>query len=110
MKNITAVDLELKKMLRKEIYILKEYEDMLCSMTLDEKEELREWMAHGKSVNSNPCMLYDEKGCLTDFIAAIRIEEDMCNNPDDHMCNTTTLIDAPTAIPLPAAAGTAADF
>ena len=94
MKTITAVDLELKKMLRNEICILEEYEGMLESMTIYEKEELREWMAHGKSVNGNPCMLYDEKGCLTDFITAIRIEEDMGNNTEDYIRNPTMDSDA----------------
>jgi len=94
MKIITVVDLELKKMFRKEICILEEYEDMLDSMAIDEKEKLREWIAQGKSVNSNPCMLYNEKGCLMDFISAIRIEEDMSSNTEDYMRITTMDSDA----------------
>jgi hypothetical protein len=81
----TLVDLDLMNMIKKELDTLKEYEEMLESMSTEEKEELREWMAQGYSVNSNPYMLYGENGCLMDLIDAIRINEDMCNNPEHYM-------------------------
>lgn len=81
----TIIDLELKKMLCKELNTLREYEEMLDSMSTEEKEELREWMAHGNSVNSNPYLFYEENGCLMDLIAASRVHEDMCRNPDDYI-------------------------
>ena len=82
--NITAVDLDLKNMLRKEINKLKDYEKMLGSMSLEEKEGLREWLAHGKSANSNPHMFYGENGCLLDLITACRIANDMLLYPEDY--------------------------
>jgi hypothetical protein len=85
MKRTTIVDLDIMNMIRKEMDTLKEYEEMLESMTTEEKEELREWMAQGYSVNSNPYTLYDENGRLTDLIDAIRINEDMCSNPEHYM-------------------------
>jgi hypothetical protein len=51
------------------------YEETFDRMTAKEKGELREWMAHGNSVNGNPYLLYGENGCLMDFIAACRITE-----------------------------------
>jgi hypothetical protein len=77
-----AAEMELRKMIREESNKLKEYEEMLDSMDPEEKGELREWMAHGNSVNSNPYMIYGENGRLMDFIAASRIDRDMCENPD----------------------------
>jgi hypothetical protein len=46
-------------------------------MTKDEKNELREWMAQGRSVNSNPFYVYGDNGCLLDFINASKAVEDM---------------------------------
>jgi hypothetical protein len=83
-RSIAHVDLDLRNMLREELNILKEYEKMLGSMTAAEKKELREWMAHGRSVNSNPYMLYGENGCLLDLISATRIDDDMMRNPEDY--------------------------
>jgi hypothetical protein len=77
MKMKTVIHLELEKMLRKELDKLKEYEEMIGSMTAEEKENLREWMAGGNSVGSNPYSLYDESGCLMDLVAASRIMDEM---------------------------------
>jgi len=82
MKIRTGVDLELRNHLRNELTTLKEYEEIFDCMTADEKDELREWMAHGKSVNNNPYMLYGENGCLMDFIAATRVANDMAEHPE----------------------------
>jgi hypothetical protein len=82
MKIKTSLDLELMKMLGKELSKLKKYEDMFDDMTAEEKEELREWMSHGKSVNNNPYLLYEENGCLMDLITAIRIAGEMTVDSD----------------------------
>jgi len=80
----TVTDLELSKMLLKELDRLKEYIDMFDCMTSEEKEELREWMAHGQSVNNNPYLFSEENGCPMDLIAASRAAEDMARNPEDY--------------------------
>jgi len=80
----TGVDYELRTLLREELKTLHEYVEMFDDMTQEEKYELREWMAQGKSVNSNPNFLYGENGCLLDFINASRMDEDMVENPEDY--------------------------
>jgi len=82
MKMRTATDLDLRNMLRDEMNKLIEYEEMFDHMTAEEKEELREWMAHGNSVNNNPYLLYGENGCLMDLIAARRTSEEMAAHPE----------------------------
>jgi len=84
MKIKTGIDLELRTLLRDELNKLKEYFEMFDHMTQDEKNELREWMAHGKSVNSNPHLLYGENGCLMDFISASRMAEEMAADPSSY--------------------------
>ena len=79
-----ALDMELKNMLRDELRILREYEAMFDSMTAEEKEDLRKWMANGRSVNSNPDYIYRENGCLEDFINARRVIEDMLAHPEQY--------------------------
>ena len=79
-----ALDMELRNLLRTELQTLKKYEDMFDNMTTVEKDELREWLANGNSVNSNPHLLYSESGCLMDFIDASRTAEDMAANPEDY--------------------------
>lgn len=86
MKIRTALDLELRNYLRDELKTLKEYEDMFDGMSAEEKDELREWMAHGNSVNSNPFMIYGENGCLIDFMAANRTVREMDANPEYFQC------------------------
>jgi hypothetical protein len=78
----TGADLELRNYLRDELKTLKEYEEMLDGMTAGEKNELREWMAHGNSVNSNPYLLYGENGRLMDFVAAGRTAREQEENPE----------------------------
>jgi hypothetical protein len=53
-------------------------------MTSEEKYELREWIANGNSVNSNPFLIYGENGCLMDFVEASRVAEDMAANPGEY--------------------------
>ena len=84
MKIENALDTELRNLLRTELQTLQKYEDMFDNMTADEKGELREWMANGNSVNSNPHLIYGENGCLMDFIDASRTAEDMTANPEDY--------------------------
>jgi hypothetical protein len=71
---------EVGKYLRKE---LKEYEAMFNDMTEAERQELREWVAAGNDVNSNPHLLHSEDGWPMDFIAASRIAEEMAAHPED---------------------------
>ena len=77
-----GIDLELRNHLKNELKTLNEYVEMFDGMTAEEKDELREWMAHGKSVNSNPHLLYGENGSLMDFIAASRIAEEIATTPE----------------------------
>lgn len=62
---------------------LNEYEKMFDSLSQEEKHELREWMADGNSVNSNPHLIYGETGRPMDFIAAARIAGEMTAHPED---------------------------
>jgi len=73
----TGVDFELRSLLRDELRTLCQYIERFNDMTEDEKDGLREWMAHGKSVNSNPFYIYGDNGRLMDFINASRLDEDM---------------------------------
>ena len=68
-------------MLRKE---LKRYEAEFGHMTADERKELHEWVARGERVYDNPCLLYREDGRPFDYVTAIRIFQDMCDNPEDY--------------------------
>ena len=68
-------------MLRRE---LKEYEATIGELTQEERRELRKWVADGNSVHVNPGWMCSESGHPMDFITAIRIEEDMRNNPEDY--------------------------
>ena len=70
-----------RNMLRKG---LREYETIIGNMTLEERKELREWVADGNSVNENPYLLYGDNGLPFDYITAIRINEDMILNPEDY--------------------------
>ena len=79
-----AIDATLGNLLTVELRTLNEYEEMFDEISAEEKNELCEWMAQGKSVNSNPHLLYGENGCLLDFLSAIRTSEDMVLNPDDY--------------------------
>jgi hypothetical protein len=84
MKIKNALDMELRNLLRTELQTLQEYVKMFDSMTIEEKDELREWMANGNSINSNPYLLYGENGVLMDFIDARRTNEDMMANPEQY--------------------------
>jgi hypothetical protein len=72
MKLKTATDIELSKMLDKELYTINKYIDIFDCMTFDEKVMLREWLANGRSVNYNPCWRINDNGSLVDIIAAYR--------------------------------------
>ena len=80
----TGIDAELRTLLRDELQTLHEYVEMFDDMTDAEKDELREWMAPGNSVNNNPYSLYGENGCPMDFINASRFTEDMSANPEQY--------------------------
>lgn len=76
--------MELNNLLKAELQTLRKYQEMFDNMTSEEKYELREWIANGRSVNSNPHLLYGENGCLLDFIEASRTAEDMSDNPEQY--------------------------
>ena len=78
----TGVDYELRTLLKTELETLMKYVKMFNDMTDVEKDSLREWMAHGRSVNSNGNYLYGENGCLLDFITAEREEAEMRAHPE----------------------------
>ena len=63
---------------------LRKYEVTIGDMTVEERMELRKWVADGNSPYENPCLLCEENGCPMDYIHAARITEDMRNNPDDY--------------------------
>ena len=73
--------------------LLKEYEAGIDSITAEERRELHKWIADGNSPYDNPCLLYEEDGCLMDYISAIRINDDMLNNPDYYQFGTGTAPD-----------------
>jgi hypothetical protein len=77
MKMKTGIDLELRTLLREELHMLLDYLETFDYMTQVEKDELREWMAHGNSVNSNPFSFSGDNGCPIDFIRARRLDEDI---------------------------------
>jgi len=72
---------DLKDMLRKE---LKQYEAEIGVLTPEERIELREWVKDGNSVHCNPWDMADGDGRLMDYITAIRINDDMCDNPENY--------------------------
>jgi len=60
---------------------LEEYMASIGSLTDEEKQELYEWVASGKSVYDNPNFFSDENGFPLGFIEAFRANIDMCENP-----------------------------
>ena len=46
-------------------------------MTQEERQELLAWVKDGNSVYANPSLLSDDRGRPMDFIAALRIDDDM---------------------------------
>jgi len=82
MKIKNALDMDLRNLLRAEMQTLQKYEEMFDDLTAAEKDELREWMVNGNSVNSNPYLIYGENGCLMDLIEATRVDEDLAANAE----------------------------
>jgi len=81
MKNSNVIDKSIRDILRRE---LKEYEQTVGELTLDERKELHEWVKAGNSVRENPALIYGEDGGPMDYISAIMIIDDMNRNPDDY--------------------------
>jgi len=52
-------------------------------ITEDEMRDLIDWVAAGRSVYDNPCLIYDESGRPMDFINACRMDLEMTENPSD---------------------------
>ena len=65
---------------------LEEYKAKIDDMTVAEHKDLRKWVADGYSPYENPCLFCDGDGYVMDYIQALRIEEDMINNPEDYSC------------------------
>jgi len=68
-----------KDMLRKEMAL---YVQTIGSMTEREKKDLRDWVKSGNSVYDNPYFLYVDNGFPMDYINAIRINQEMMDEPD----------------------------
>jgi hypothetical protein len=49
-------------------------------VTEEEKRDLMEWVATGNSAYDNPYSLYDDSGCLMDFINGRRISIEMAED------------------------------
>jgi len=52
-------------------------------ITEDEMRDLIDWVAAGRSVYDNPCLICDESGRPMDFINACRMDLEMAENPSD---------------------------
>ena len=61
--------------------IMETYLLTIGDITEDEMEDLREWVAAGKSVYDNPCLICDESGRPMDFINACRMDLEMDEYP-----------------------------
>jgi len=78
---ITYTKKDVRDMLRTE---LEQYEESFGHMTPEMRKELREWVKKDNSVYSNPWHMADGDGRLMDYITAIRINDDMCGNPENY--------------------------
>ena len=67
---------------------LGQYEAMMGYMTPDERKELREWVADGNATICNPWYMAGEDGRPLDYITAVRINEDICRNPEAYGIET----------------------
>lgn len=61
--------------------IVETYLLTIGDITDSERQELLDWVAAGRSVYDNPCLIYDESGCPMDFINAVRMDLEMTENP-----------------------------
>jgi hypothetical protein len=87
MTNIECDKISIKAYLREE---LKAYLRTIGDITAEERIDIRKWVLDGSSVYDNPYLLYDESGCLMDFINGYRIGVDMCENPSDYSLGELT--------------------
>lgn len=67
-----------------EMDAVRAYEKTIADITAEECGELREWVAKGNSIYSNPHFIYDGTGRLMDFISARRIAMNMVEHPEDY--------------------------
>ena len=63
--------------------IIETYLSAFDDVADDEVHDLHEWVAAGRSVYDNPCLIYDESGRPMDFINACRLDLEMTENPSD---------------------------
>ena len=76
----TYTDKEIKAYLKEE---LRGYLAKIGPLTAEEKKELHEWVASGRSVYSNPYCLYDDSGYTMEFISGLRVGNDIREDPSD---------------------------
>jgi hypothetical protein len=78
---------ELKlKIRRLQEQIMETYLQSVDDVTEDERNDLLEWVAAGKSIYDNPCFIYDDSGQTMDFINACRIADEMDADSYDSEC------------------------
>jgi len=87
--NIECDKISIKAYLREE---LKEYLRTIGDITAEEIIDIRKWVLDGNSVYDNPYSLYNESGCLMDFINGYRIGVDMSENPSDYSWGELTYV------------------
>jgi len=63
--------------------VVETYLSTVNDVTEDEMQDLLEWIAAGRSVYDNPCLIYDESGRPMDFINACRMDLEINENPSD---------------------------
>jgi hypothetical protein len=63
---------------------LRRYRPAIGRMTPGERRGLREWARAGNSVHDNPYCLYGENGWPLDYITAIRVAEDLWDDPENY--------------------------
>jgi len=61
--------------------IVETYVSTIDDVTEDEIQDLLDWIAAGRSIYDNPCLIYDESGYPMDFINACRIDMEMTEDP-----------------------------
>jgi len=72
---------------------LREYMRTIGDLTAEEEAELRDWVADGHGVYSNPNFIYSESGNIMDFITGCRCNADMCENHFDGLPDESEPLD-----------------
>ena len=83
------IDPEIRRMLQSD---LREYLQQFPDATRKEKQELRRWVAAGRSPYDNQWELYNDYGWPMDFITAERIGKDLIDEPEN---KSACMVDLP---------------